>query len=94
MVDDMTTLLLARHGETVWHAENRYAGSTDIALTRTGREQADALGDWAVRHPVDAVYSSTLSRSVLTAAPAAAALRLPVQEDDRLKEVFFGAGRA
>ncbi len=28
-----TRLLLVRHGETEWHAENRYAGVTDVALT-------------------------------------------------------------
>ena len=27
----MTYLVLVRHGETVWHAENRYAGASDIA---------------------------------------------------------------
>ena len=29
----MTYLVLVRHGETVWHAENRYAGVSDVALT-------------------------------------------------------------
>lgn len=26
-------LLLARHGQTEWHAENRYAGTSEVALT-------------------------------------------------------------
>lgn len=29
----MTRLILVRHGETEWHAENRYAGISDVALT-------------------------------------------------------------
>lgn len=29
----MTDVVLVRHGETVWHAENRYAGVSDVALT-------------------------------------------------------------
>ena len=29
----MTDIVLFRHGETVWHAENRYAGVSDIDLT-------------------------------------------------------------
>lgn len=33
MTTTTTTLLLARHGQTVWHAENRYAGVSDIGLT-------------------------------------------------------------
>lgn len=53
-----TTLLLARHGQTVWHAENRYAGVSDVALTDTGRAQAEALGHWAADHPVDAIWTS------------------------------------
>ena len=30
------TLLLTRHAETVWHKENRYAGTSDIDLTPHG----------------------------------------------------------
>jgi len=36
----MTYLVLVRHGETVWHAEDRDAGVSDIALTTRGLEQA------------------------------------------------------
>lgn len=35
-------LLLVRHGETEWHAENRYAGVTDVALTPKGVAQGPA----------------------------------------------------
>ena len=31
---------MMRHGETVWNAENRILGSTDIPLNENGREQA------------------------------------------------------
>ncbi|MBK6043561.1 histidine phosphatase family protein, partial [Streptomyces sp. MBT55] len=44
-----TRLLLVRHGETEWHAENRYAGVTDVALTPRGVAQATDLRAWAVR---------------------------------------------
>ncbi|MDG9716840.1 histidine phosphatase family protein [Streptomyces sp. DH24] len=85
-----TTLLLARHGQTVWHAENRYAGISDIALTDTGRAQADALGRWAAAHPVDAVWTSTLSRAAATAEPACRALGLTPHRDASLRECDFG----
>ena len=42
--DAVTRIVLVRHGETVWHAENRYAGRSDVELTPRGREQADAPG--------------------------------------------------
>ncbi|MFF4499887.1 histidine phosphatase family protein [Streptomyces sp. NPDC001401] len=86
-----TTLLLARHGQTVWHAENRYAGVSDIALTDTGRAQAEALGRWAAAHPVDAIWTSPVSRAVITAAPACRALDLTPHREPDLRECDFGA---
>ena len=88
----MTTLLLVRHGETTWHAENRYAGSTDVALTELGTTQAGQLGNWAEAQPIDAVYASDLSRAVITATPAATALGLPLTIEPALREVHFGRG--
>lgn len=88
----MTTFYLSRHGETVWHAENRYAGSTDIDMTGRGHAQAGNLARWAAQARPDAVYSSDLSRAVATAEPAAAALGLVPAIDARLREVHFGRG--
>lgn len=88
----MTRIFLVRHGETIWHAENRYAGVSDIALTDLGREQAEALGDWARDARLDAIYTSTLGRAVETAAPAVASTGLDVVRDARLSEIDFGRG--
>ena len=86
-----TTLLLARHGQTVWHAENRYAGVSDVPLTDEGRAQAESLGRWAAAHPVDAVWTSTVSRAVATAEPACRVLGLVPQREPALRECDFGA---
>ncbi|MFG2287835.1 histidine phosphatase family protein [Streptomyces sp. NPDC048595] len=88
----MTDLILVRHGETVWHAENRYAGRTDVPLTDHGRAQAAALAAWAATARLSAVWSSPLSRARLTAAPAADACGLTPRVDERLYEVDFGRG--
>ncbi|MFJ8139152.1 histidine phosphatase family protein [Streptomyces sp. NPDC096013] len=85
-----TTLLLARHGQTVWHAENRYAGISDVALTDTGLAQAKALGRWAEANPVDAIWTSPLSRAIATAAPASQALHLTPHTEPALRECDFG----
>ncbi|MDN0196843.1 histidine phosphatase family protein [Streptomyces sp. S.PNR 29] len=85
-----TTLLLVRHGQTVWHAENRYAGVSDVALTDTGRAQAEALGRWVAAHPVDAIWTSPLSRAVATAEPACRALGLTPHREPALRECDFG----
>ncbi|MFI9822031.1 histidine phosphatase family protein [Streptomyces sp. NPDC052013] len=88
----MTDFVLVRHGETAWHAENRYAGRTDVPLTERGRRQASALGTWAAGQRLDAVLCSPLSRARLTAEPAATALGLTPWVDERLYEVDFGRG--
>lgn len=86
-----TRLLLARHGETEWHAENRYAGLSDVALTDRGRRQAEELRDWAVRRgDVGAVACSPLNRARLTARPTAEALGLPLTVVEGVREVDFG----
>ena len=87
-----TTLFLVRHGQTIWHAENRYTGSSDIALTPEGEQEARRLAAWAAANRPDGVYSSSLSRARRTAEPAALALGLdPVVHHD-LREVDFGQG--
>lgn len=85
-------LILVRHGETVWHAENRYAGSSEVALTPRGYAQAQHLAGWARSASLSGLYSSPQSRAQLTAAPTAAALRLVPITDDRLRELHFGDG--
>ncbi|MFI7443526.1 histidine phosphatase family protein [Nonomuraea indica] len=88
----MTRLVLARHGETVWHAENRYAGLSDIELTPAGHAQARQLAVWAASAGLSAVWASTLSRAQITAAAAAKAADVPLRVDERLRELDFGQG--
>lgn len=88
----MTAFFLSRHGETVWHAENRYAGSTDVELTPRGLEQGDELATWAATAGLTGVWSSTLSRAELTARKAADAAGLPLKTDARFCELDFGDG--
>lgn len=90
MTTSPATLLLARHGQTVWHAENRYAGVSDIALTDEGRRQARQLGEWAALNRVDAVWTSTVSRAIETARPACEALGLTPRREHELRECDFG----
>lgn len=89
-MSDPVRLLLARHGQTEWHGDNRYVSRTDIGLTETGYEQARTLARRAERESVDLVLSSPLTRALLTAKPAAAACNLQPQTDERLRELDFG----
>jgi probable phosphoglycerate mutase len=83
-------VIFVRHGETEWHAENRYAGLSDVALTARGHAQGRALADWAAQADLDAVWASPLTRSRETARDSAERAGVPVQVDPRLLEVDFG----
>jgi len=87
----MTTLLLARHGETDWNRELRIQGSSDIDLNDLGRRQAQALAQELEHIELDAIYSSDLSRARQTAAAVAALHGLEVRLDVRLRERSFGS---
>jgi probable phosphoglycerate mutase len=87
----MTRLLLARHAETVWHAENRYAGGrSEPELTDLGMRQAEQLAKTAAALGVDVVVSSPQRRAVTTATPTAEALDVPLHLRPDLREVDFG----
>lgn len=85
-----TSLVLVRHGRTVWHAENRYAGTSDIDLDEVGRRQSAELAQWAATAPLTAVVCSPLRRARETAEPGAAAAGVPLVVDDDLRELGFG----
>jgi len=86
----MTTLLLARHGETDWNREGRFQGHADPPLNEAGREQARGLAVELETSPPDAVYASDLRRAVETAEIVAGRFDLPVRVDAALREVDVG----
>ena len=87
----MTTILLARHGETEWNREGRFQGHADPPLNRTGRAQAVDLSVALMAEELAAVYSSPLRRALETAALVAASHGLePVLVHD-LREVDVGS---
>ena len=87
----MTTLLLARHGETDWNRELRIQGSSDVELNDLGRRQAQSLAQELTDVDLDAVYASDLARARQTAAAVAATHGLEVRFDARLRERSFGS---
>ena len=62
-------LLLVRHGLSSFNQERRIQGRDDLSsLTETGHDQARRLGQSLAEVPIDAVYSSRLSRAASTTA--------------------------
>jgi probable phosphoglycerate mutase len=87
----LTTLLLARHGETDWNRERRLQGRTDTELNDLGRSQARELAAELGGVELAAIYSSDLARARETAEIVGAAKGLPVHSDRGLRERSFGS---
>ena len=85
-----TTLILIRHGETAWNAEERMQGHEDIPLNDRGAAQAEALGTRFAREPIHALYSSDLTRALDTARHIGEVTGCPVVRDARLRERHLG----
>lgn len=86
----MTKIFLIRHGETEWNKIGKLQGSSDIKLLPEGIEQAYMLAKHAPFHTVDAIYSSDLSRAVMTAEILSEKFGLPVIKERGLRETSFG----
>jgi broad specificity phosphatase PhoE len=87
----VTTLLLARHGETDWNRDRRWQGHADRPLTERGRAQAEELAERLADVALDAVYSSDLRRARETAEAVARAQELVVVQLPELREVDVGS---
>jgi broad specificity phosphatase PhoE len=83
-------LLLARHGQTEWHHDNRYVSRTDIGLNETGRREAWMLARCAEEEEPDLILCSPLTRALETARLSADACGVEPRTDERLRELDFG----
>jgi broad specificity phosphatase PhoE len=83
-------LLLARHGETLWNAQRRFQGRTDVELSARGRAQAEALGRGLRSYGVRAAYASPYRRAVETAEIALRGTDVPLTILPELRELSLG----
>ena len=83
-------LIVVRHGETFYNAQRRLTGQSDVPLNSLGERQAVALGDCLATEHLDAIVTSDLERTRVTARAIALCHGLPLQEDIDLRELAFG----
>jgi probable phosphoglycerate mutase len=86
----MTIVYLIRHGATVLSKEDRFAGSSDVALSEEGKRQATKLGDRLAREKISAVYCSDMHRAIHTAEAVAKPHGLTPIPQPALREIDHG----
>jgi broad specificity phosphatase PhoE len=84
------TVYFLRHGETTSSQTGGYCGTLDPELTPEGYQMAEEFADAYKSLPWAAVFSSPLRRAVATAQPLCAAVGIPMQIKERLKEIDYG----
>ena len=82
--------MLWRHGQTVWNAEHRFQGQSDIPLDETGQAQAERAARLLAALRPDLIVSSDLARAAATAAALARLTGLEVTLDKDLRERHGG----
>src|SRR5450631_4818400 len=92
----MLTLVLVRHGESLWNKENRFTGWTDVDLTEQGRQEAwRAAGMLKEKgFSFDVAYTSMLKRAIRTlwiVLDEMDLMWIPVHRSWRLNERHYGA---
>jgi probable phosphoglycerate mutase len=84
------TLIIVRHGETVWNHEMRFQGHGDSPLTALGRRQAGAVGRRLQPRSIDTLISSDLGRARETADIIAGYIGQAIHLEARLRERHYG----
>ncbi len=86
----MSSLYVLRHGMTDWNTIKKLQGQVDIPLNEDGRQMArDAAKRYADVH-FDICFCSPLVRAKETCDLLLSGRDVPVEYDDRLKEIAFG----
>lgn len=91
----MTKLVLTRHGQSVWNAENRFTGWVDVNLTEKGEAEARRGGQLLATQGIefDLAYTSYLMRAIRTlwlTLEEMGQCHLPVHKAWQLNERHYG----
>ncbi len=85
-----TSVILVRHGETLWNIEKRLQGNMNSPLTENGIRQAEDTGIILDKIKIDSVYSSPLERAYKTAEIITGNRNLKISVKENLREINLG----
>ncbi len=85
-----TKIFLIRHGETEWNSQKRMQGHLNSDLSKVGRNQIKALGEWMKKVSFDHIYSSDSMRAELTAKSITNYTEHLLKYDIRIREKNLG----
>ena len=63
----MSTLILLRHGESLWNAQNKFTGWVDVPLSERGRAEVTIASSRLSGYRVNVCFTSKLIRAIETA---------------------------
>lgn len=91
----MPVLVLVRHGQSLWNAQNQFTGWTDIDLSSRGKEEAQKAGRILQQTKIDfyTAWASVLKRAVHTLQIILKEAHQPsilIQKSWRLNERHYG----
>jgi len=89
-LEDVTRLILIRHGRTAANDQGRMTGLSDIPLDAMGMKQAELVAAKVASYEPSVIYSSPLARARQTAEAIAARVGLEIVNDKDLVEYDFG----
>lgn len=84
-------IYIIRHGKTPWNVDRLLQGGTDVELNEDGRDLAIKTGQGLKDIHFDKIYSSPLKRALETAELIRGNRDIPIETDDRLREISFGS---
>lgn len=84
-------LYLIRHAESIANAFGVVQGHGDYPLTELGKQQAQLLGEWMKNIPLQAIYSSDLSRAYETATAISKHHHIQVKKWPLIREIYLGS---
>src|SRR5215831_620742 len=91
----MKTLVLLRHGQSVWNKENLFTGWADVGLSEQGINEARSAGQILRKegYTFDCAFTSVLKRAIKTLWLTLEEMDLmwiPIQNSWRLNERHYG----